>query len=493
MEPKKEEKVKNPYSSKEDYFKKYPRHKVELTRGQMVEMDFPAPSQYFRLVMESFSASIEEAYYWVLNTLRYDAGYSQVHKITDIFAASEHSSFFGVSQQRLGLQQDKISQNLAVVGKMVKELFQMVRELRIIDERKKAYEDSYSPDKKNFEPAEITLKGWFVDMAEGGSKNPASVFGMARELQFTTLPDLFFSVHPKTPDKVDATIDALEFNENVKRVLKRKLYSFLRWKEETFKEIVNRRGFMVKYLRQHWEVIRMYMTWVKPYLKNLKRLGSNDSMLDSPDLVSAFEGSMLEIEILATQMPEGNKSYQACVVANFQYRTRPSMNYTQEGYNRGPLHIGQIDMSLRGYAWDDKDIANYKFMRDIEDIELLSSIDESVKSAMDLLGEDFERYIREAGGELEKDREKSSEPPKPPPSDSALDPFISVFKGFGELFGALAGSGGSSSGSGKGKKKPTAQEAYLAGLEKGKAKKTAKSGIWATYKNFKKAHRMVTW
>ena len=56
------------------------------------------------------------------------------------------------------------------------------------------YSDSYDADSKSRESAEITLKGIWVDMVEQGAKNPASVYGMAREVQFTTLPDLFFSI-----------------------------------------------------------------------------------------------------------------------------------------------------------------------------------------------------------------------------------------------------------------------------------------------------------
>ena len=70
-----------------------------------------------------------------MHYLRWFWSFVRIDKITDTFSASENSSFFGTSQQRVGLQQDKVSQYLATIGKMIKELFQLVRELRIIDER----------------------------------------------------------------------------------------------------------------------------------------------------------------------------------------------------------------------------------------------------------------------------------------------------------------------------------------------------------------------
>src|SRR3972149_588583 len=115
---------------------------VEGRNTPKIPTGYPSPINRYRLYVEGFNISIEEPYFWVLHYLRYMWGYSYIDKITDVFAAAENSAFFGVSQQRIGLQQDKVSQFLATVGKMVKELFQLVRELRILDERLGYYADS---------------------------------------------------------------------------------------------------------------------------------------------------------------------------------------------------------------------------------------------------------------------------------------------------------------------------------------------------------------
>ena len=150
---------------------------------------FPKPKGVRRAVLQEFNQSIEEMYFWLLEEIRQSQGFKDITKITDIFSASEQSAFFGSAQQRLGLQQDKVSQFLATIGKMVKELFQLVRELRILDERLGYYVDSSDATSKSRESAEITLKGIWIDLIEQEAKNPASVYGMSRELQFTTLPD----------------------------------------------------------------------------------------------------------------------------------------------------------------------------------------------------------------------------------------------------------------------------------------------------------------
>ncbi len=46
---------------------------------------------------------------------------------------------FGSNAQRLSIQQDRASQYLVQIGQLVKQLFPLVRELRIIDERLEMY------------------------------------------------------------------------------------------------------------------------------------------------------------------------------------------------------------------------------------------------------------------------------------------------------------------------------------------------------------------
>src|SRR3989338_99316 len=174
--------------------KKYKYTEEEIEAGMdfkgntvFAKTGFPISKLTYKVVHQIFNQSIEENYFWTMEFLRTHEGFSDLTKITDMFGASEHSAFFGSAQQRLGLQQDKVSQFLATIGKMVKELFQLVREIRILDERLGYYVDSSDATSKSRESAEITLKGIWIDLIEQGAKNPASVYGMSRELQFTTL------------------------------------------------------------------------------------------------------------------------------------------------------------------------------------------------------------------------------------------------------------------------------------------------------------------
>lgn len=457
-------------------------HNVELFQNQIVKTGYPNPVSSYHLIFETFARPLEGVYFWCVNQFE-DMGFPQVEKITDVFAASEQSTFFGISQQRLGLQQDKVAQYLAAIGKLVKDLFQIVREVRIIDERLHYYDATTSENPKVREPSEIALKGLFVDLVEGGSKSPASVYGLARELQFITLPDLFFSIHPRTKEEIGEMVDRLEFNRKVKEVLRRKLFQYIMWRDATYDEIKTRRRHTIKYLRQHYDVIQLYMTWIKPYLRQIARLSMDQRKTGTADLVAAFEGSLIEIELLAHLIPPGNKQLQTCILLTLVYRTSPEVHPAEE-YQRRIVHRGKIDLVWRSYAWDEKQIKSFVEMKNQEAFELLSTINESIQAAMSELGDDLRRYLIEAGekfpGVEDPDPAKEEKPVKLP---GIFDPFIAPFKGAGDLFGSWFESGKA--------EKPSD------GIDWGQEKKTAggvsKALTWTHYKNFKKSHKMVTW
>jgi len=429
---------------------------------------FPKPLKRFRIFWERYDMSIEEPYYWILKYLREDSSYPDIIKTEDAFAAAENSAFFGVSQLRLGGQQDKVSQFLATIGKMVKELFQLVRELRILDERIDYYSGSKretaKPMNQRKKSDEITLKGIFIDMVQGGAKNPASVYGMARELQFTTLPDIFFHAPPLKQNEIDDYVDSLEFNLKVLEVLKRHLKQFTTWKDRTWKEIRSRRTFTIKYLKQHFQIIKMYMTWVKPYLKHVQRLSMKSGMEKDVGIVTAFETSMIDLEFLAHK-PYGR--YHGVILVTYRYRTKPGMKYVQEAYQRGPIHIGEMYMDVRCYAWTKEQIEKYINFKEKEDLELLKTISESVRTAMESLGNELLKYLEEADNQAKKESPEEVDWPTwrrwvglPPKVERPIKIKPKKVKDDGS---------------------------------KSRATFAAKGICWLTFKNFKKGHGFIQW
>lgn len=481
---KEDQKDKYYYNEKKGWFEPVEGYKLDKKDAYEEEEEFvphnytpsgfPVPLKRYRLLYERFDLSLEEPYYWVLDSLK--EMFPTIEKLEDSFAAAENSAFFGVTQQRLGAQQDKVSQYLATMGKMIKELFQMVRELRIIDERLAYYDGAEAQLKKPADlrgkSEEITLKGLFVDLVQGGGKSAASVYGMARELEFVTLPDLFFDAPPfKNSEEIERHIVNLakNFNRNVLRVLQRHLAQYTEWRVRTHQEHKSRQRFMLQYLRQHYEIIKMYLNWVKPYLRHVAKLTMKEKNLDSADIVSAFESSMLDIEILGREKGKGGN---ACVLVTFNYRTRPELKVVQEGYQRGPVHVGRMMMTIRGYTWTDKQLENYRKLKDKEAFFLIGEVSASIKDAMESLGEELELYLKKAQGEAEENKGEieGQRQAKKSLTEKLLGDFYTPKKE--KIFFG----------------KPKEEAADLKSLEAG-----VRNKCWNTYHFFKKAHGMIAW
>lgn len=219
----------------------------------------------------------------------------------------------------------------------------------------------------------------------------------------------------------------------------------------------------------------------------------DQTKVDTVDLINAFEGSMIEIEILARKKVD---NAWCVLLMHFDYRTRPEMKYQQEGYQRGPVHVGRVQVTGRGYAWTDKQIEEYKKFREKDDFELIMDIDESVKAAYTALGKELEEYLTRAEEEklpeferheykpeeLKRYKEKAKGPKRP----SVFDPFISVFKGIKEIGGGFTGT----KGPGEKVKKISGREKFKIEQSLKKAEEEAEKALWLYIRRFKASRGM---
>lgn len=474
------------------------------TADDVDEDAYPAPIKRVKLAVEKPNTNIEETYYWFLHWLRQERGFTQVEKIYDIFSASENSAVFGNMAQRHAIQQDRAAQFLRGIGEMVKTLFQIVRELRIIDEKIEPYRQW--KDKKS---ADITLKHTFISLVEGGANNPDSVYSLATKVGFTVLPDLFFNTHIYSIDDIDKEVDngsVKEFNKVVRTVLKRKLYQYVNWKEKTEKELEARKKFQLQYLRQHWSVIQLYMSWVRPYLRTTRRMERSGNLTDNPDIISLFDNTLIEIEILAKRPLSMRKKndHHSCVLINFKYTTKPTLSYKPEYGQQAVAHSGKVEVTLRAYGWHREDIEAYKKMRREEDVEMLRSINEHIGGAMDYLGKEFEQYLEEAGEEHALEKKKEREKAEKEAADASnealnkhnrfrkyglLEPFLEMGAGVGEMFGGIFASSGQKKVKADNSPDPKARDDD----KLKEAGKTASFEAGLLYTIYKKTHGQLSW
>lgn len=186
---------------------------------------------------------------------------------------------------------------------------------------------------------------------------------------------------------------------------------------------------------------------------------------------------MLDIELLARK-PVGKAN--GCILATFNYRTRPEMKVVQEGYQRGPVHIGKFEMNLRVYGWDEEQVKKYKKMKDKENLFLMGEISASVQQAMESLGVELDRYLEEAEGMKIKESKK----------ESLSEQKSLVEKFFGDFYTPQKVKE-------KIQKGPAIKELKKEQEETQKNMKVAvdevRNTCWNMYKTFKKAHKMIMW
>ncbi|MBU0758404.1 MAG: hypothetical protein KKF44_10125 [Nanoarchaeota archaeon] len=430
---------------------------AEEVAHKKIKTGYPAPNKRYKIQLMDPHHNIESMYHHLMLDFGERLGLNKHKKIIDSMGLSVGSSMFGNFQTRLAAQQNQASQYLKGISEMVKGMFQIVREVRIIEERLQFYYDTLAKDPKSLSPeqlakqkghyenkksSEIVLKSLWVDQVEGGSKNPSSVYGLSATVGFTILPDIFFRITPMKTKDIEKEVEKLKFNEKVKEILKRKLRQYYEWKDRTLEELETRRNFVIKYLRQHHATIKLYMSWVSPYLRNIKRLRHTDDhhLSGELDVVTAFESTIIEVETLHWREGYHKKTekkdelkYNAVVLLNFHYLVKPELAFHHYEYqHRGPIHVGKMILTMRAYSWTNEQIKNYLKYKSEEELDLLREINSSIDEAMNALGEDLKKYLEGKGEDFgsKNDEEKIKKKPLP----SIFDPFVSVLGGFGDMF-----------------------------------------------------------
>ena len=463
----------------------FDEEEIEYTLGKKIKTGYPDPEKRYRIFYRSPEDELEDVYFYFLNFLKNELGYPKIEKITDIFSASEHSSHFGDAMQKVGIQQQKAMELMRTIGQLVKEIFQHVRDLRMADERLKYYEDS-----KEMASADIALKGIWADTVDANEKTGQSIFSLANKFDYATLPTFFFNVYIKNRDEIDEKVESIGVENNtLKDLLKRKFYQYMNWKEESEKQLKTFRRFQLNYLKQQYNTIQLYISWLKPYLRNVKNLQADTNLNSKAELIKSFETSSIELEIMGVN--KKNDLYN-CLLLTFDYVTKPNVIGDQRR-QRVMTHAGEVEVNIRGYVWTEEEYNNFKEMKEKEELELIGSIDSSIKEAVDSLGDELRDYLEEADGLSEKDddEDKDSDSNNKKSGNSALKPFNDVFKGFYELGKILVpinlskkSSKSNDNGNNKSKKKSS---------DKSKNKGTVKKHTFITYNVYKKIHGFESW
>ena len=420
------------------------------------------PIKKYPVTWIKFSQSIEHIYYIMLGIYRDDFGIKDIKKTLDTYTGSEISQVGNQLGQKQGIFQDRITNLLTGIGRMSREMFPILRNIRVIEERL-AFYDSYFKLDENWETADLNLKNIWNSFVLGGVQSPQSIFGMAQQIQFTTLPTLFMNNHKPPHMSVKKFLESFGFKKKnpqysvlLLNALAEKVSAYYNWLDNSYHELMQRKKFLIQDLRRHYNVLKLNIDWLLPYLKVERRLGSKTQRLSDPEILSFIDQMLMEMEIVARiDRPDDKKIHDKkeykgfYFVSHFDFRTRPQA--TQGGQ---VTHVGRTELIFNLYEWTDEQYEAYLLLNDVKNFELvggfvdqLNDIFNNYKEELELVlaskGEDIDipgtDYIKEDKLVEQAGLKNDDEDKKDEKKDSIIEPFIGVFKGGFELINAMAG------------------------------------------------------
>ncbi|PIO00294.1 hypothetical protein COT72_01150 [archaeon CG10_big_fil_rev_8_21_14_0_10_43_11] len=376
----------------------------------------------YTIEIDNIGEGLESHYFKILSLMRVQ-GYD-VSKTKDVYASSEMSSFWGDMARRRGEQESRAMQLMGTLNGMVKDLFKLVRTVTITEERLSFYDRSKEGDSA----ADSALKDIWVTLVEQGTKNPASVLGLASQVGFAPLPDYFYTTRVQNADEVDTIVGKYDISEKLAYTLKRKLSQFVAWRERSEKELRVRLKVTKNMLRTHISQLRLYAEWLKPYLRAISKL--RDIQEERPELVSSFETAWVELSLDGVKKDEKKFGKNIAVIkANFTQRTTPAEAF-QQNYQKGFVHRGRVEIKLSAHVYTEDEWAKEKAKEDEELFDfLIKHINESLADIKDdlihVMNDDYEKLYPKKKKEEHKTRKKFGE--------QILDSFLNVFPFFGYL------------------------------------------------------------
>ncbi|OIO80635.1 hypothetical protein AUJ84_02945 [Candidatus Pacearchaeota archaeon CG1_02_32_132] len=384
-----------------------------------------SPTEQHEIFYDSSSEGLEPLYFW-LHDFMNSIGIT-TEKITDNFVSSPGSGHFSELQGKATQMQQEVSRNLGNVNTVIKSILNIVYDLKEFELQIKPYEELDSKNKNEKESAMLTLKQrWMdnVDIKRGqGSINALS----AGALDFVTLRDAFMSI--KSLDSVDD----IDLNERVKRILKQRASEFYSWLKESEKALKQRFVIEKNYLKTQYNTVKLYARWLKPYLIAAKKL--EQQSYDKADLVTTFNTVILQLTLLAemkydpeddvnegnlpevfTKLKEAKKvrEYVPFFVVELKFRGIPQ--------KAGQHYIfgGRVEIKFTSYALNKQELEVLKDQIKKDDIgDIMSLIEGATTESLGQLQEDIDKFL-----EIKKKDKKDSK------NSEDTNPFTALFSFF---------------------------------------------------------------
>ena len=456
------------------------------SRGGLKKIGMPEgePLSSFKLSYDSQTSQLESIYYWLLDLIQ-ERGI-EVEKVTDNFTASPGSGQFAEMGARVTRMQEQGMKILGLANQVIKTILNLVYDLKEFEIRLEHYEDAKSDNPEKKEAGNLSLKQIWLDNVDL-KRGKGSIHQMAYEMGFTTIREGFMISNSVADIKKNEIL-----NEQVKRILIPRISEFLKWKDYSEKELRKRFHIEKTYLKTEVESLKLYTSWVRPYLKAAEQLRQK-GFEKNPALVNAFSTSMFDLVLLgkqkidftkavqAKELPEGfanykmKRDYYACVVVSFLYRGHVSQRVTQKG-DQGFAMGGRVDMTFDSYALNEQELELVEKEMAKMDIENgLKFVYESTDTSLEELKEDLDHFLSDDKQKEEKEKQEKEK--------ENINPFSALFGLFKPSFK-------------KAKKvsetKDLKRDNFIEKAVREVASKKAKDALYSLYDIYKKAHGMAS-
>jgi len=390
-------------------------------------MEDGGPISSYKMIYDSQVNQLEPIYYWLLDFMQ-DMGIG-IEKITDNFMASPGSGQFAEIGQRVTRMQEEGMKMLGALNQVIKSVLNLLYDLKEFELRLHQYDDARSKDPNKKEAGNLALKQIWLDNVDL-KRGKGSIHQMSSmEMGFTVLREAFLIANSIDDVKKMAKDEGL-LNEQVMRVLIPRVDEFVKWKEYSEKELRKRFKIEKAYLNSQVETIKLYSSWVGPYLKAAEQL-KQKGFEKSPALVNAFSTTMFDLVLLgkrkinfeksvkSKKLPESwenyklKRDYYACFVVSFVFRGHVSQRVTQKG-DQGFAMGGRVDMKFNCYVLNDQELKLVEKELSIQDIEAgLKFVGQGAEESLESLKEDIAHFLDEDEDSDKKKEEKKQDDTNP--------------------------------------------------------------------------------
>jgi len=436
------------------------------------------------LIYDAFGESLEPIYFWIIDNLR-----GEKIKLIDNFSASASSSAFGELGMRATKMQEEGMKILGNVNVVIKSILNIIYDLKEFKIRLDVYKDSHSKDVAKKNAALLSLKQIWMDQVDVKRGN-TSLKGMAQQFDYVTLIDAFMASESTTQlNKKEGEEGYIDLNDRVKRLLLQRFGEYERWLEESEKELNKRFSIEKNYLKSQMASLKLYVKWLKPYLKAAHDLEMSDKGKEA-SLVTAFNTMVLELtllqkdkydpmdDILAGDMPpvfrdmaeKGRiRKYYPIMLVELKFRSAPE-RMNQGGYG----FRGKVEVRFTSYALDDDEInILQKAIEEDDTGDSLKLIEEATGESMSAIEKDVDEFLSDKKPEYNEEEKKEED----------VNPFSA-------LFSFLKKDEKKESKKDKGLPLEMKKENYAEEVVRGNAIVAARKGCRKFYDIYKKAHGM---